>query len=171
MTDRPTRLWWAVYPPVAVAGELGIPLKIARRLVAAVQRRRRPLSLVAIPAAFVLGAGGWLGLLAAITTVYEQVTLFNPDGSVASTSTTGPFGITSYPLAAAAVLGFGLAWLLGSILTLAAQEALIGREARRCTRTPACFICGYDLSAVRASECPECGTPRVGEAPPRTVAS
>lgn len=121
--------------------------------------------MLAGPAAFVAAAGGWLAFVAAVSTVYEEINTFNPDGSILSTEATGPFGITAYPLLASAVLGFGIAWLIGTAAAFAAQFAVVGREARRCTRTPACFACGYDLSAVVGDTCPECGTQR----PPRTV--
>lgn len=169
MTDRPNRLWWAVYPPLAVARELAIPLKPARAAVKAVQRRRRTLFTVAVPVAFVFGAFGWLAFLEAVSTIYDEVNTFHPDGSLVSTNVTGPFGITTYPLLASAILGFGVAWLIGSVLTFVVQDRIIGAEARGCARTPACFTCGYDLSSVVGDVCPECGTARVGEPPARTV--
>lgn len=169
MTDRPHRLWWAVYPPLAVARELAIPLKQARAGVNAVQRRRRALFVAAVPAAFVLGAIGWMAFLEAVSTIYDEVNTFHPDGSFASTSATGPFGITTYPLLASAILGYGVSWLIGSSMALLVQGLVIGREARRCARTPACFTCGYDLSSVVGNRCPECGSARVGKPPARTV--
>ncbi|UYV12669.1 MAG: hypothetical protein NCW75_15435 [Phycisphaera sp.] len=168
MTDRPNRLWWAVYPPLAVARELAIPIKQARAAVKAVQKRRRIL-IAAAPAAFAIGAFGWLAFLEAVSTIYNEVNTFHPDGSLASTSATGPFGTTTYPLLASAILGYGVAWLIGVVLTFVAQDRIIGTEARRCARTPACFACGYDLSAVVGDVCPECGTARVGEPPARIV--
>lgn len=168
MTDRPHRLWWAVYPPVAVAQELAIPLKQGRPAVKAVQRRRRVL-IVAAPVAFVLGALGWLIFLEAVSTIYSEVNTFHPDGSLSSTNATGPFGITTYPLLASSILGYGVAWLIGMVLTFLTQDRIIGTEARRCARTPACFTCGYDLSSVTGDVCPECGAARVGTPPTRTV--
>lgn len=169
MTDRSHRLWWAVYPPLAVVRECAIPLKQARAAVNAVQRRRRALFVAAVPVAFVLGAIGWMAFLEAVSTIYDEVNTFHPDGSLVSTSATGPFGITTYPLMATAILGYGLAWLIGAVLTIVVQDLIIGREARRCVRTPACFVCGYDLSSVVGDVCPECGNIRVGEPPARTV--
>ncbi|MFI4915989.1 MAG: hypothetical protein ACIAS6_05705 [Phycisphaerales bacterium JB060] len=168
MTNRPHRVWWAVYPPLAVAQELAIPLKLARAAVKAVQKRRR-IVIVAVPAAFMLGAVGWLTFLEAVSTIYTEMNTFHPDGSLASTSATGPFGITAYPLLASAILGYGLALLIGTVLTLAVQDRIIGVEARRCVRTPACFACGYDLSAVVGNTCPECGAARVATVPTHTV--
>lgn len=169
MTDRPHRLWWAVYPPLAVARELAIPLKQARAATYAMQKRRQIVFAAAVPAAFAFGAIGWLVFLDTVSTIYSEVNTFHPDGSLASTSATGPFGITTYPLLASAILGYGVAWLIGVVLTFVAQDRIIGTEARRCARIPACFTCGYDLSAVVGQTCPECGTARVGEPPARTV--
>lgn len=136
MTDRPHRLWWAVSPARAVARELAIPPRQARAAVKAVQKRRRIL-IVAAPAAFVIGAFGWLAFVEAVSTIYNEVNTFHPDGSPASTSATGPFGVTVYPLLASAVLGYGVAWVIGSVLALVAQDRIISVEARRCARTPA----------------------------------
>jgi len=116
-----------------VARDLAIPLKQARTAVKAVQKRRRVL-IVAAPGAFAFGALGWLFFLEAASTIYHEVNSFHPDGSLASTSATGPFGITTYPLLASAILGYGVAWLLGSALTFAVQDRTIGTEARRCAR-------------------------------------
>lgn len=168
MTDRPHRLWWAVYPPLAMARELAISLKGARAAVRAIQKRRR-IVLVAVPVIFVLGAVGWLAFLEAASTIYSEVSTFHPDGSLESTSAAGPFGITTFPLLASAILGYGVAWVVGSVLTFVVQDRIIGAEARRCARTPACFTCGYDLSSVVGGVCPECGSPRVGKPPARTV--
>jgi hypothetical protein len=168
MTHRPHRLWWALYPPLAVARQLAIPAGQARAAVKAVQKRR-PIVLAALPAGFVLGALGWLVFLESVSTIYTEVSTFHPDGSLASMSATGPFGVTTYPLLASAVLGYGLAWLSGSVLAIAAQDRIIGAEARRCARTPACFTCGYDLSSVVGDVCPECGSARVGDPRARTV--
>lgn len=165
MRRSAARVLWAVAPAAAAARELGLAWSEARAFVGAIHRRRRAVAVSVVPAAFVAGAGGWLAFVAAVSTVYEQVTTFNPDGSIATTEATGPFGITAYPLLAAAVLGFGLAWFIGTLAAIAAQYAVIGREARRCARTPACFACGYDLSAVVGETCPECGSTR----PPRIV--
>jgi hypothetical protein len=171
MTARSHRLWWALYPPLAVARELGIPLKHARRLANVVQRRRLLFFVVAVASAFVFGSAGWLIVLSLVTTIYDETTTFGPDGSIASTVTTGPFGITSHPLVAAVAIGPGIALLLGSLMTLVVQDLIVGDECRRCARTPACFTCGYDLSAVVGETCPECGSPRVGRPPARTVAT
>ncbi len=168
MTDRPHRLWWAVYPPLAVARKLAIPLKQARGAVKAVQKRRR-IMIAAVPGAFVLGAMGWLVFVEAVSTIYSEVSTFHTDGSLESTSATGPFGITAAPLLASAILGYGVAWLIGSVLTFVVQDRIVGTEARRCARTPACFTCGYDLSSVVGDVCPECGSARVGRPPARTV--
>lgn len=145
---------------MAVARETGLSTREARRTLKPLLARRRMPQIVVISAAFIAGAGGWLGFVEAVSTVYQQVTTFNPDGSVASTESTGPFGITVYPLLASAILGFGLAWLIGTAAAFAAQYAVVGREARRCVRTPACLACGYDLSGVVGEACPECGTQR-----------
>ena len=155
-----SRPFWAVAPAAAIARETGLSTREARRALRPMHARRRLALIVAITLAFTAGAGGWLAFVEAVSTLYQQVTTFNPDGSVASTESTGPFGITVYPLLASAILGFGLAWLIGTAAAFAAQYAVVGREARRCIRMPACLACGYDLSAVVGDACPECGTQR-----------
>lgn len=160
MSRTASTLRWAIQPRAAIAHELGLSLQEARTLIRPLLSRRRWALNLGVPAAFIVGAGGWLGLLAAVTTVYEQVTTFHPDGSIARTEATGPFGISVYPLLAAAILGYGLAWLLGTVSAFAFQYGVLGREARRCVRLPACFACGYDLSGAVGETCPECGTRR-----------
>lgn len=111
---------------------------------------------------------GWFGLMA-VATVFQSVFQFQADGTPAGETTTGPAGTTAFPLAFAYVLVFGLGFLVLMAAVLGVYDAIIGRELRRCARTPACFSCGYDLSAVAGNTCPECGTARVATAPTHTV--
>ncbi|NRA56563.1 MAG: hypothetical protein HRU13_00340 [Phycisphaerales bacterium] len=100
---------------------------------------------------------GWVSMMSVFVGIYETVTVFAADGTLESETTSGPFGITVYPLFFGVLLGPFLALVLGAIAGFTGHFLLIDREARRCARTPACFSCGYDLSGVVGTRCPECG--------------
>lgn len=100
---------------------------------------------------------GWLLLVSNTVGIYESTTTFSPQGVMVRETTTGPFGITTFPLFFGLLLGPCMALMLGLASGLVARSWLVDREARRCARTPACFACGYDLTGVAAPRCPECG--------------
>lgn len=119
--------------------------------------------LTLVPIAF-----GWLAIIM-LCTVYLATYRFDPDGTPLGVTVTGPFGLSvgALPMAYLLVLGGGS--LAASIAMFVVYDAIVGRELRRCARTPACFTCGYDLSSVVGQACPECGSPRVVASPARTV--
>lgn len=163
-----SRLKWALYVPWALSSELGVPHREAYRLYRAVLNRRfwRLLVinlLVVFPVTMI-----WFGLMS-IGTIFLTSYRFDPSGAPAGETTTGPAGATVAPLMLAYLLAFGVGFLVIAAVVFGVYDAVIGRELRRCARTPACFKCGYDLSAVVGDTCPECGTARVGEPPARTV--
>ena len=157
--DRPRRgpLLWALAPKRALAAETGLSTRQAGSFARLSRRRRRPwLPLVVLVQVSVMV--GWVSLMSSFVGIYETVTTFGPDGAMESETTTGPFGITVFPLFFGVLLGPFLALVFGAIAGFAAHFLLIDCETRRCARTPACFRCGYDLSAVVGTRCPECGT-------------
>ncbi len=165
---RASRLKWAIYVPWGLSDELGIRHRVACKLTWKVHRRRilRLMftnTLILTPIIVV-----WCSLIG-LGLFYQATYQFQPNGTPTSVTTTGPFGITSAPLAVAYVLVFGGGWLVLSVAGFVIYDAIVGRECRRCARTPACFTCGYDLSAVVGDTCPECGTPRVPQPSERTV--
>jgi len=101
---------------------------------------------------------GWVALISSTIGIYETVTTFGPDGSMTSETTTGPFGTTTLPMFFGLLVGPFLALVLGAIAGLWIHFLCIDCETRRCARTPACFACGYDLSAIISVPCPECGS-------------
>ena len=147
---------WALVPRLAVARELSIDPSLAGSLVALVRRRQRP-RVFAVAAIQIAVMVGWLWLLSAPSGFYRTTTTFSADGQVIREVSSGPMGITVFPLFFAVLLGPFLALALGVVAGIAAHFWLIDRESRRCARTPACFACGYDLSASVAGCCSECG--------------
>ena len=155
---KPTPAAWLLSPKRALAREVGVDPRSARRLLARARRRRWPwaVAVVALQIAFMIG---WIGLVSSTVGIYESTTTFTPQGVMVRETTTGPFGITTFPLFFGLLLGPCMALVLGAASGLAAHGWLVDREARRCARTPACFGCGYDLSGVAGPRCPECGQP------------
>ncbi|MEO1008477.1 MAG: hypothetical protein AAFX79_07915 [Planctomycetota bacterium] len=158
-TPRTGAALWAVRPPLAVSRELGVGIGQARGLVRVV-RRRHPAAIAMVIAVQIAATLGWMLLVTSITRVYETTTTFHPDGSVQSEETLGPFGVTVAPMVIGLAFGPGLALVLGAAAGFTVDFLLIGRETRRCVRRPACFGCGYDLAAITAGVCPECGDAR-----------
>lgn len=147
---------WVFAPKRALARETELDRRTVRVLARQSRRRLQPrvALVVAIQIATMVG---WILLIDRFAGIYETTTTFAPDGSMASETTTGPFGATTMPLLFGVLLGPFMALVLGGLAGLLAHFWLVDREARRCARTPACFQCAYDLSAVGGQRCPECG--------------
>lgn len=147
---------WVFAPKRALARETGLDRRTASFLAGRSRRRLQPrvALVVAIQIATMLG---WVLLVDRYVGIYETTIAMAPDGSMASETATGPFGTTTMPLLFGILLGPFMALVLGGLAGLLAHFWLVDREARRCARTPACFHCAYDLSAVGGPRCPECG--------------
>ncbi|MFI4882389.1 MAG: hypothetical protein ACIAQU_07380 [Phycisphaerales bacterium JB064] len=159
MTNQPRQASlaaWVLAPKRALARETGLDRRGAGRLIAQSRRRFRP-RVIAVAAIQIATMAGWVLLIDRYVGIYETTTTFAPDGSMLTETTTGPFGTTTLPLFFGVLLGPFTALVLGAFAGLASHFWLVDREARRCARTPACFNCGYDLSAVVGHTCPECG--------------
>ncbi|MEQ8843439.1 MAG: hypothetical protein RIB58_01195 [Phycisphaerales bacterium] len=157
--STPSLLRWLLAPNRAIATQVehaGLDRRASKQFLRQARRRRK--AWLPLVAAIQIGVMfGWIGLVSTTVGIYEQTTHFGPDGSVMHESTTGPFGITTAPLVLGLLAGPVMALLVGALAGLAAHYLLIDREARRCLQTPACFSCGYDLTAAASDRCPECG--------------
>ena len=159
---------WMIAPKRALAREAGLTVRQAGKLIRLSRRRGR--ARVALVVLVQVGTMvGWVALVSATAGIYETVTLFGPDGTLESETTTGPFGITVMPLFFGVLLGPFMALVLGAVVGLAMHFLLVDREAKRCVRTPACFGCGYDLSTISGRRCPECGLVQTHLAPNRSA--
>lgn len=165
---RAHRLGWFFYAPLAMASELGLPRHRCSKLARLVGSRLKVRLMVVAMLTLVPIASAWYAIFT-LGTFYLATYQFTPTGSPSGSTATGPFGLRGGSLLMAYLLVFGGGWLVASLAMFAVYDAIIGRELRRCIRTPACFTCGYDLSAVVGNTCPECGTARVASPPTRTV--
>ena len=167
---RPRRgsLRWALPPKQAMAAETGLSPHQAGKILKLARARVRSWKALVVIIQFAVMVG-WIWLISTFVGINETVTTFEPDGTVASEITTGPFGITVFPLFFGLVVGPLLALVLGALAGLVSQFLLVDRETRRCARTPECFGCGDDRSAVGGTRCPECGLDQPHLACPRVV--